>query len=119
MTKSVLKRTTLKRRTWQLALVATAMLSANPAFAANVARGKAMAERWCKLCHVVGPDQSSAPADGAPSFMWLAKNKPSDAELKTFLISPHPPMPNLSLSRKEIDDVVAYIRSLKTEGSNP
>ncbi|NJO37736.1 MAG: hypothetical protein HC871_09095 [Rhizobiales bacterium] len=33
-------------------------------------------------------------------------------DLKAWLADPHPPMPNLSLSRLEIDDLLAYIESL-------
>jgi hypothetical protein len=29
-------------------------------------------------------------------------------------MSPHPPMPNISLSRQQIDDIVAYLSSLPT-----
>jgi mono/diheme cytochrome c family protein len=99
---------------WVLGLLGLALASASPAEAGSVARGKAIAERWCVLCHVVGPNQSSAPADGAPSFLELSKTAAeNDTKLRSFLVAPHPPMPNLSLSRREIDDVLAYIASLK------
>jgi len=34
------------------------------------------------------------------------------SELKDFLTDPHPKMPNMSLSRSEIADIVAYIKTL-------
>jgi len=33
--------------------------------------------------------------------------------LAAFLANPHPPMPNLSLSRRDIQDLLAYIATLK------
>jgi len=30
-------------------------------------------------------------------------------------MSPHPPMPSISLSRQQIDDIVAYLGTLPTE----
>jgi cytochrome c1 len=39
--------------------------------------------------------------------------------LTAFLMTPHPSMPNFSLSRQEIRDVVSYILSLKDEEKGP
>jgi len=79
----------------------------------NPANGRVLAEQWCSSCHLVTPEQTHASAD-APSFMPIAKR--SDVELDrlaSFLIDPHPKMPNFNLSRQEISDLVAYIHSLK------
>lgn len=103
-----------KWRSFQAGVFGLALLSAHPALAANAARGKVLAEHWCVSCHVVAAGQTSATASSAPTFMWLAKSSKSEKALKAFLIAPHPPMPNLSLSRREINDVVAYIESLKS-----
>ena len=35
--------------------------------------------------------------------------------LAAFMQAPHPPMPDMSLTRREVGDLVAYIDSLKTE----
>ena len=98
------------------AAIATALCLAllRPAFALeNPAKGKALAEQWCSSCHLVTPDQSTASAD-APPFMSIAKRSDEAlARLAPFLTDPHPKMPNFSLSRQEISDLVAYIRSLK------
>ena len=77
----------------------------------DVARGASIAKRWCVNCHVVSADQKSAKVD-VPTFADIARRRPDDRALSSFLVDPHPPMPNLSLTRQEIDDVVAYIRSL-------
>ena len=86
--------------------------SAMPAQAGgDVARGAVIAKRWCVNCHVVAPDQTSGKVD-VPTFADIARRRPDDRALSSFLVEPHPPMPNLNLTRQEIDDVVAYIRSL-------
>jgi mono/diheme cytochrome c family protein len=85
---------------------------AMPASAGGVAQhGESIAKRWCVNCHVVSADQKSAKVD-VPTFADIARRRPDDRALSNFLLDPHPPMPNLSLSRQEIDDVVSYIRSL-------
>ena len=81
------------------------------AFAADVTRGKTIAQRWCSACHLVAPEQTRAVAD-VPSFAAVARMKLPPDSLKTFLSDPHPKMPDMSLTRSEIDDIVAYIQSL-------
>ena len=79
----------------------------------DAAAGKAMAERWCAECHMVAPDQAQASAD-VPTFMEIARRVDGDfAVLEGFLIDPHPPMPDMSLTRQEIRDVIAYFATLK------
>jgi mono/diheme cytochrome c family protein len=83
------------------------------AAAGNPAAGKALAERWCASCHLVTPEQASATTE-APPFAEIAKRSPEEIEaLEVFLTAPHPPMPPVSLTRREIQDVIAYIESLK------
>jgi mono/diheme cytochrome c family protein len=78
------------------------------------ARGPAVANAWCSSCHLVGPAQSGpVPAD-VPTFAAIARRLPTDADvLAAFVANPHPPMPNLNLSRQDIRDVLAYIATLK------
>jgi len=108
----------MKRAASGLAIVALAVLLApSPAPHAqsrpDAAAGRAIAERWCAACHLVGPDQRTASA-GVPPFAEMARRHAgSVAVLEGFLADPHPPMPNLSLSRQEIRDLVAYIGSLR------
>jgi len=78
----------------------------------DAARGAVIAKRWCVNCHVVSADQTTAKVD-VPTFADIARRRPDDRALSSFLVNPHPPMPDLSLTRQEIDDVVAYIRSLE------
>jgi cytochrome c len=94
------------------ALLAGVLAGARSSFAADPASGGALAQQWCISCHVLpGNPHQSAP-QGPPSFRDIARDKTPD-QLRVFLIRPHGAMPQLSLSRSEIDDVVAYIETLR------
>lgn len=87
-------------------------LSAGPAraVAPSAEAGADLAARWCAGCHVVAED--GAGTDAAPSFVDIARKR-SAGELRAFLSVPHAkPMRGFTLSRREIEDVVAYITSL-------
>ncbi len=91
-----------------------ALLMPLSALAADASRGKAMAERWCSGCHLVTPQQKSAPTDQAPPFASIARKPDFDAgKLALLLLTPHPNMPMLTLSRLEVADLADYMLSLK------
>jgi len=94
-----------------LTAAATA-LTILPGHAADIAHGRALAQRWCAACHVVSAGQKEANAD-APPFATIARSNISAQALAYFLLDPHPKMPTLPLSRTAADDIVAYIESLK------
>ena len=78
------------------------------AFAADADHGSALAQRWCATCHVISSAQR-VEIDHSPSFASIAQRGDFSAEkLAFFLLEPHPKM-NMSLSRKEADDLAAYI----------
>lgn len=82
----------------------------------DVANGNVLARKLCTTCHLIGePANAPVPSD-VPSFASIA-NRPGQTteHLSTFLTRPHPPMPNLSLTRMEIRDLTGYILSLRTE----
>lgn len=82
-------------------------------FAADPDNGKALAIRWCSSCHVMENDQKLA-VDQAPPFASIARLPGFDANKLAFLLlKPHPNMPMLSLSRKELGDIADYIAALK------
>jgi mono/diheme cytochrome c family protein len=83
---------------------------ADDAAKGDAAHGEIIAKRWCAACHLVASDQAEANSD-APPFVSIARKKQA-SELTDFLTDPHPKMPNMSLSRSEIADVVAYIKTL-------
>ena len=109
-----MRETTMAFRTTLGGLAAAALLAAGAtaakAAAPDPVYGLVLATTWCSACHVVTPVQERANAD-APSFFWIA-NRRDDATLTRYLSNPHGPMPTQALSRLEIADIVAYIRSL-------
>lgn len=105
--------------TYKTALAAVLWLVAHGGLAApaqaldDPANGKRIAERWCSACHLVAPGQAVATV-AAPPFASIAERSSKELDkLETFLADPHPVMPNLSLTRREIADLVAHIRSLR------
>ena len=75
--------------------------------------GRGIAMRWCAACHVVRGGQTSG-GDVGPPFAQIAKKGQGLDWLDAFLADPHPPMPDMSLTRQEIRDLRAYVKSLRT-----
>ena len=112
---------TMRRRARRLAYAAMLTLTASAAPPASAAQersdpaaGKGLAQAVCANCHLVAEGQRQAPMDSLPSFDAVA-NDPAmtDARLRSFLNRPHPPMPNIELSRQQIEDLVGYLVSLR------
>ncbi len=96
-----------------IAALLVAGLCPSVAGAADAQKGKEAAQRWCAECHLVAADQRRANADVA-SFASLARRPDFNAaQVAFFLLAPHPPMPDLSLTRAEASDLAAYIATLK------
>jgi mono/diheme cytochrome c family protein len=95
--------------------LSAAIVAALPgaAFAAgDAASGLTLAKTWCATCHIVAP--SVAGGDNAPPFAAIAnRSNLSPGALRAWLTDTHPPMPNLNLSNQQIDDVTAYLDSLR------
>lgn len=85
------------------------------AFADDVSDGRAIADRWCSSCHDIGAGDTRTAKDLAPTFESVARrDNLSRVQLETWIGNPHPPMPNLNLTRREVDSLVEYIQSLKS-----
>jgi mono/diheme cytochrome c family protein len=93
--------------------IVLAVVPVAPAVATgNIESGANLATRWCSTCHVVNAAQRQASAD-VPPFATIARGPNFSVDrIATFLLEPHPKMPNLGLSRSETDDIAAYIGSL-------
>ena len=79
------------------------------ALAANPDNGSTLVQRWCTGCHVVSGDQIKG-TDIAPSFASIAERPDfNDEKLASFLLEPHPKMPNMALSLEEAKDISAFI----------
>jgi mono/diheme cytochrome c family protein len=80
----------------------------------DIDAGHQLAEKWCSNCHIIGPEQRRGTSTGAPTFTAIAAMKTTTPlGLHAFLQTPHDRMPDLRLTRTEMDDVVAYIISLR------
>jgi mono/diheme cytochrome c family protein len=87
-----------------------------------VSKGHQFAVLVCSACHVVATDQRSPPilSTPGPTFDAIA-NKPetTEASLRTFLLTTHgtvvnpPGMPNPQLVDYQMNEVIAYILSLR------
>lgn len=99
------------------AVVAAVSAYAMPAWSQDVGdadAGKAIAQTWCVNCHVVAPGQAQGTSNGAPAFSAIARNSAmTPMALRAFLQTPHHRMPDLQLSREQIDNVSAYLQSLR------
>ncbi|WP_199231285.1 c-type cytochrome [Falsiroseomonas bella] len=80
------------------------------------AAGRRLAEARCSACHAIGPGASGRSIPGVPAFADVAA-MPSTTQLalQAFLRQPHPPMPDIVLTPAELDNVIAYILSLRGE----
>lgn len=93
----------------------TVVPTAETLAAGDAQEGFRIARRWCASCHVIG--RNTPGGDAAPPFVALASDPDkTEAYLKNWISNPHPPMPNLNLSRSDIEDLTAYIRSLNPAG---
>jgi cytochrome c len=103
----------LNTTTW-LAVFGLCLFAAiAPGRAGDAENGKALATRWCGNCHQVGtrmPVQDAVP----PLREVAAQPYATKQWLTTWLTNPHPPMPKLDLTRREIDDLVAFLLTLRT-----
>ena len=84
---------------------------AHPAWA-DAAKGSQLAQQWCASCHVTTGSRTGNVQEGPPSFPTIARARTAD-QLRAFLSHPHGAMPDLSLTRVEIDDLVGYIETLR------
>jgi mono/diheme cytochrome c family protein len=82
----------------------------------SLTAGRRLAAQQCGICHAVDQrDQSPNPK--SPRFRDLGARYPFDGlkgALTDGMIVGHAQMPVLSLSRIEIDDLIAYIKTLQT-----
>ena len=80
----------------------------------DVERGRELAERVCSNCHKVKADPAAPVSTDVLSFPTIANRPGVTAEsLAGRIIVPHPAMPNVQLSVRELREVIAYILSLK------
>jgi len=95
-----------------LALLMLGLVAAHAAWA-DVAKGAQLARQWCANCHVINNNPSGGVPQGPPTFLAIARSGTTADQLRAFLSHPHGAMPDLALTRAEIDDLIGYIATLR------
>ncbi len=93
-----------------LSLILTCVVSAT-AGAADALKGETLAKRWCVACHIVSSEQQRGTTQAPPFSAVAGKAGFNETTLAYFLLTPHPRMPDMSLTRSEAADLAAYIRN--------
>lgn len=92
-----------------------------PTYEELVKEGTVIAERLCSSCHITASGSGGATArEGLPTFRGIA-NRPGQTatRIRNVLILPHSTMPDVRLSNPEIDRLIAYVDSLRSESAGP
>ncbi len=94
----------------RLFLLPLLLLAVSPARAAgDPDNGARLTQTWCSGCHAAG----ASGADVAPPLREIASRPGrTQAYLYAWLTDPHPPMPRLDLSNRQIADLMAYLATL-------
>lgn len=80
-------------------------------------RGRQLAAGTCASCHATG-QAGVSPMAAAPPFREIAHRYPLDqleARFAEGLATTHPAMPPFVFRASEIDDLIAYLQTLKAE----
>lgn len=82
--------------------------------------GKALAQRLCSNCHVVQDGAGASVPAGVPPMRAIA-NRPGQtgARIKEMLIAPPHQMPDMQLTLQEIEDLLAFLQSLRNDPAAP
>ncbi|MBB5751172.1 c-type cytochrome [Prosthecomicrobium pneumaticum] len=102
-------------------ILALAAIGAQPAFAADVQRGKAIAQEKCARCHAIGKHGPS-PFAQAPPFRDLHLRYPLESleeSMAEGLSSGHPAMPVFTFTPADIDAFIAYLHGLDEGPDRP
>jgi mono/diheme cytochrome c family protein len=76
--------------------------------------GKALAEKLCTNCHLVGSAQQEHAVADVPSFHEIANRQDqSTGAIIGHIVLPKHPMPQIPLTKSELADLAAYITSLR------
>lgn len=93
-----------------------APLCAQSASLGDPEAGRVYAETHCSSCHSVVRDGNTSAVEGATPFQIVADTGGmTRTALYVFFRTPHPTMPNLIVQGDDLDNVIAYILSLKSE----
>jgi mono/diheme cytochrome c family protein len=72
--------------------------------------GRQIFEQRCVGCHAA---TNARAADVAPPVTAIAEKATNEDYVRGRMLSPHPPMPDFALSRRDIEDLLAYFASVR------
>jgi mono/diheme cytochrome c family protein len=105
-----MRRKKMARLTW-MTLTFTIGMAPFAMAASDREAGRDLAATWCSSCHLV--EQETAAATQARPLAAIARDGRWTADaLRGFLARPHGGMPDLNLTRQEIENLAAYLESL-------
>jgi len=98
-----------------LVVAATVLIAAGSASRAQeVENGQRLSERWCVECHAIGTPTPKT--SRIIPFASIAERPGITSEMiASFLLMPHATMPNLPLSKKDAQDIAAFIMKMKKQ----
>jgi mono/diheme cytochrome c family protein len=97
-----------------IALAASTLPAAAQTEPGDPITGRRLAEVWCANCHQVAPGAPGPASDAAAPLQAVAQMPSTTSmSLRVFLQTPHANMPDYRLTRDQLDDVVAYILTLR------
>jgi len=86
----------------------------------SAAEGYQLAQRLCQSCHLVDDKADIAVPAGIPTFRGIANRPGQTAErIRGVLMKPHAPMPDARLTGQEIESILSYLETLRTDRSAP
>ncbi len=96
------------------ALASSAIGQTATTTAERIQNGLERSKLWCAHCHVVESVGETVAQSDVPTFQSIAERPEQTVEkIENGILQPHPPMPDLQLSREVIRDLGLYIMSLK------
>jgi mono/diheme cytochrome c family protein len=96
-------------------LIVLSSTSGTLAGSSDPQRGKEFAQASCAQCHSIEPSGSS-PRNPAPPFRELHNRYPVETleeSLAEGIVTGHADMPEFELSPDQIDDFIAFLKTLK------
>ena len=103
---------------YYIAVIWILFFAAAPAMAqpdvGDIEMGQNLARTVCAQCHRVEKGQKTPEPSPATAFQEIAENPARTMlSMRVFLRTSHVNMPDIVLSESEVDDLTAYIGSLK------
>lgn len=94
------------------AIVFAGMVQAGAQGRVDPKRGEAVARAWCMNCHLISQDEGHTVSADAPPFSALSiAEGHTDERLRGVLSRPHGSMEGFDLDKRQIEDLIAYIRT--------